>query len=98
MKCHASDQIYPKFVKQKSASPYFSELKFERKKTSVEDREHDLFVKSLNYHKLHYTEKDKFMIRDILEDARITTEILLNKIDICQNTSAELDKVKEEIK
>lgn len=61
-------------------------------------KEEEAWLKNLNMHNLHPTEKDKFIVRDVLEDARITTEILMKQIEDTNDVTNDFEELQKEIK
>ena len=91
MKCHATDNFYPKFVKQQSGKPYFSELEFKKKRSVKQDDEFSRNLVMYDKERMMLSDRQKFLIMDICEDHEITTKVLLDRVK-------ELDLIFDDVK
>ena len=91
VKCHATDNFYPKFVKQQSGKPYFSELEFKKKRSVKQDDEFSRNLVMYDKERMMLSDRQKFLIMDICEDHEITTKVLLDRVK-------ELDLIFDDVK
>lgn len=102
--CHATGNLVPKFVKQKSAVPTFALMEFQR--TQTQQKRYDLseadeqWVKDLKcMQKQTALQKAQaeHQLQEIIEDHEITTEVLLQRLDDVLDCSDEVHYLKKQL-
>jgi hypothetical protein len=75
VKCYASNKKHPKFVTKRTAKGVYLNLVLERQKTKVPDWERNLAINQ------KLTDQQKYAIKEVLEEAEITAELVVQAIE-----------------